>query len=414
MRRLALVPTFLLVVLVTAQPAHAACATTRVQSLAALQAMVAAGHSACLADGSYAGNVDLSTRVDTAVTVSQEGNAVIHGQVRLGSSHLGLDGITADNTSGTGSRSDCLRVTAVGATDIRIVDSNIGPCARDAIRMIANQGQHDTGVTIQGDVLHDAALNACTCYMRGGVFADNVVERVHNDALNLWGDSNTVTRNVFRDLVPDPGNHNDVLQTWRTPGDPAVGDPLTNLTFTRNVIDTVSGPDSHGLVIRGEGNGGLTIESNLFRDVGSFGALIDGATDVDFVANTFARAGAMDAIEWKDGATGSMDSNVFYGIGGSRPDPWYQDATSSPDHRYNLAWGGRLLSDEDTGINADPAFADPDGVLDDDRANDFQILDPSSPAIDHGDPAIAYRVDLLGAGIFNGRVDAGAFEYQGS
>lgn len=337
----------------------------------------------------------------------------MHGQMRLNSSHLELNGLAIDNPAGTESGADCVRIQIVGGTDLRMIDSDIGPCARDAIRMAYNLGQHDTEVTIEGNTFHDAVWNACTCYMRGGRFMDNLVRDIGNDALELWGDSNMVRHNTFRNLVAKPStNHNDVLQTWQVPGDPATGDPLTNLVFDRNIVDTVSGPDSHGLMIQGgSANNALTIESNLFRDIGSIGLLLDGATNVEISTNTFARAGGMDTLEWKAGATGTIDSNVFYQAASVGTQPWYQDATSSPSHAYNLAWGGKLLSDEATGLNTNPKLYDPSGTRDSDRDNDFLIRRANSPAIDHGNPAITSRIDILGHPIFNIRVDNGAFEY---
>jgi hypothetical protein len=401
--------------LALARCAHAACSATRVTSLAALATEVGAGHSACLGDGSYTGSVDLSNPSATRAVVTQEGAAVIHGAVRLNSSHLELNGLAVDNPAGTGSGADCVRIQRVGGTDIRIVDSDVGPCARDAIRMAYNRGQHDTEVTIEGNTLHDVVWNACTCYMRGGLFADNLVQNLGNDGLNLWGDSNVVRHNIFRNLIANPAtNHTDVLQTRQDPGDPATGDPLTNLLFNRNIIDTVSGPDSHALMIRGgRANDGLAIRSNLFRDIGSIGVLLDGAANVSLLANTFVRAGGMDTIEFKAGATGTIDSNIFYQAASAGAQPWYQDATSKPRHVYNLAWGGTLLSDEPSGRNADPRFNDPNGTLDTARDNDFK-LNASSAAIDRGNPSVANRIDILGRAIVNRRVDAGAFEYAGN
>ena len=402
-----------LTTLALAPAAQAACSSTRVTSLAELASEVGAGHSVCLADGSYTGNVDLANPSAARVVVTQAGGAVVHGQIRLNSGHLELNGLAVENPAGTGSGADCVRIQVVGGTDLRIVDSDIGPCARDAIRMAYNVGQHDTEVTIEGNTLHDALWNACTCYLRGGRFMDNLVHDIGNDALELWGDSNLVRHNTFRNLVAKPStNHNDVLQTWQIPGDPATGDPLTHLVFDRNVVDTVSGPDSHGLMILGgSANNALTIESNLFRDIGSIGLLLDGATNIAINTNTFARAGAMDTLEWKAGASGTIDSNVFYRAASVGQQPWYQDATSRPSHAYNLAWGGKLLSDEATGLNANPKLYDPNGTRDSDRDNDFWIRTASSPAIDHGNPSITSRIDILGHPIFNIRVDDGAFEY---
>jgi pimeloyl-ACP methyl ester carboxylesterase len=162
------------------------------------------------------------------------------------------------------------------------------------------------------------------------------------------------------------------------------GDPLTNLVFDRNVIDTVAGSHSHGLMIGGGSvNNALTIESNLFRDIGSIGMLFEGAVNVGLNANTFVRAGTANTVEWKGGATGTIDSNVLYQAASSGPQPWYQDPSSNPSHAYNLAWGGKLLSDEATGLNADPDFYDPDGKRGRDRLDDFS-LSAGSPAVDRG------------------------------
>jgi hypothetical protein len=396
--------------------AQRACKTPRVASLAVLAAEVAAGNSVCLANGSYRGSVELANTSRRRVVVTQEGRAVIYGQVRLRSSHLALDGLVVRTAAGGGPlAADCTRIEAVGGTDIQILNSDLGPCARDAIRMAFNRGRHDTGVIIGGNTLHDIGGNGCTCYMRGGRFADNIVERIGNDALDLWGDSNLVSHNVFQDLAPRGDNHNDVLETWQNPRDPATGDPLTNLVFERNIIDTVKGPNSHGLLIKGGGeNRRLTIRSNLLRDIGSIGILLAGARDVSLFANTFARAGRLDTVEWKHGATGSMDSNIFYGAAGVDAEPWFSDRASHPLHRYNLAWAGKPLVGEPTGLNADPKFYDPSGRRDNDRGNDFRILDSTSAAIDHGDPSTAQRIDIRGAPIHGRGVDDGAFEYTGN
>jgi Right handed beta helix region len=401
-----------LLMLALSPPAHAACSTTRVTSLVALASQVRAGHSVCLADGSYTGNVDLSNASGTRAIVTQEGAAVLHGQVRLNSSHLALDGLALDNTEGTGAGADCVRIQTVGGTDIAITDSDIGSCARDAIRMAYNRGRHDTAVTIARNNLHGAGWNACTCYMRGGLFMDNLVQDIHNDGLDLWGDSNVLRHNTFRNLIARPAtNHNDVVQTWQVRDDPATGDPLTNLVFDRNVVDTVAGPDSHGLMIRGgSANNALTIESNLFRDIGSIGMLFDGAVNVRLYANTFVRAGATDSVEWKDGSSGAIRSNLLYQAVSAGPQPWYRDLSSNPSHAYNLAWGGKLLSDEATGLNADPQFYDREGTLDTDRLDDFS-LSAGSPAVDRGDPSVASRIDIPGRSISGFRLDIGAFEH---
>ena len=392
-------------------PVRAACSTTRVTSLAALASEVSAGHSACLADGSYTGPVELANPSGTRAAVTQEGAAVVHGQVRLSSGHLALDGLQLDNAAGTGTEADCLRIQTVGGTDIAVTDSEIGPCARDAIRMAYNRGRHDAAVTIAGNHLHDAGWNACTCYMRDGRFVDNLVQTIHNDGLDLWGDGNVVSHNTFRDLVASPAtNHNDVLQTWQIDGDPASGDPLTDLVFDRNVVDTVSGPDSHGLMIQGgSANHGLTISSNLFRDIGSIGMRFDGAAAVGLYANTLVRAGGTDTVEWTGGASGRIDSNVLYDAASAGPQPWYQDPSSRLSHAYNLAWGGKLLSDEWTGVNADPQFRDPDGTLNSMRVDDYS-LNAGSPAVDRGNPFVRRRIDLLGNPISGFRLDIGAFE----
>jgi hypothetical protein len=398
--------------LVLACSAQASCSTTRVTSLTALASEVAAGRSACLGDGSYTGSVDLSNPSSQRAVVTQEGAAVVHGQLRLNSSHIELNGLVVDSAAGTGIDADCVRIQVTGGTDLRVINSKLGACARDAIRMAFNLGRHDTAVRIQGNTLHDSAWNACTCYMRGGRFVDNLVQNIGNDALDLWGDSNLARHNVFRDLDGGDVNHNDVLQTWQIASDPATGDPPTNFVFERNIVDTVTGSNAHGLMVQGGAvNHELTIRSNLFRDIGSIGILLDGATEVKASANTFVRAGALDTLEWKAGATGTIDSNIFYAAASAGSQPWYQDATSSPSHVYNLAWGGRLLSDEPSGLNGDPLFHDPDGTLDSDRDGDFRILDPSSPAVDRGNPAITSRTDILGRSIFNFHVDQGAFEY---
>jgi hypothetical protein len=161
--------------LLLACSARASCSTTRVTSLPALASEVAAGRSACLGDGSYTGSVDLSNPSYQRAVVTQEGAAVIHGQLRLNSSHIELNGLVVDNAAGTGIGADCVRIQVVGGTDLRIVNSNLGACARDAIRMAYNLGRHDTAVRIQGNTIHDAGWNACTCYMSGGRFADNLV-----------------------------------------------------------------------------------------------------------------------------------------------------------------------------------------------------------------------------------------------
>ena len=126
-------------------------------------------------------------------------------------------------------------------------------------------------------------------------------------------------------------------------------------------------------------------------------------------ANTFVRAGTTNTVEWKGGATGTIDSNVLYQAASSGPQPWYQDPSSNPSHAYNLAWGGKLLSDEATGLNADPDFYDPDGKLDTDRLDDFS-LSAGSPAVDRGDPSVTSRIDILGHSISGFRLDVGAFE----
>lgn len=410
--RAGLTVTTLVAMLAIAPAARADCRGTSVASLSALAAQVGAGHSACLAAGDYTGTVDLSNPSSRHVYVTQAGGAAIHGQVRIASGRIVLDGLAVENSAGAGIGGDCIRVPAIGTNDIQILDSDIGPCARDGIRMAYNQGQHDTGVVIDGDELHDLGFNACTCYMRGGVFQDNYVHDISNDALDLWGASNTVRHNVFRNLVANPStNHNDVLQTWQTPGDPATGDPLTNLTFNRNIIDTVSGANSHGLMIGGGSlNHDLVIRSNLFRDVGSIGMLFSGTNGVTLLGNTFARAGGLDTVEWLYGANGTIDSNIFFDAASVGAEPWYQDSTSTVADLYNLAWGGQLLAGEPTGVDADPLFADPDGT-NGDRDDDFQIGDPASPAIDHGDPAVTSRLDILGTPIQGSAMDDGAFEY---
>jgi hypothetical protein len=398
---------------VLAVPAGAACSTTRVTSLAALAAEVHAGRSACLADGSYTGPVELANATSTRANITQEGAATIRGQVRLSSSHLALDGLRIRNPTGSATEADCLRIQTVGGTNIAITGSDVGRCARDAIRMAYNRGRHDTAVTIAGNTLHDTGGNACTCYMRDGRFVENLVRDIHHDGLDLWGSGNRVSHNTFRDLVASPAtNHNDVLQTWQLPDDPATGDPLTDLVFERNVIDTVAGPDSHALMIHGSANRRLTVRSNLIRDIGSIGMLFDGAGDVDLSANTFAAAGRTDTIEWKGGASGTISSNVFFRAVSAGPQPWHQELGSDPSHAYNLAWGGKLISDEATGINADPRFRDPDGT-NSVRLDDYS-LDDGSPAIDRGDPAVTERVDLLGNPIAGFRLDVGALEHVGA
>jgi hypothetical protein len=412
--RAGLTVTTLVAMFAIAPAARADCHGMPVASLSALAAQVGAGHSACLAPGDYTGTVDLSNPSSRRVYVTQSDGVAIHGQIRIASGHIELAGLNVENAAGAGIGGDCIRVPAIGANDIQIVGSDIGPCARDGIRMAYNQGQHDTAVVIDGNELHDLGFNACTCYMRGGLFQDNYVHDISNDALDLWGDSNTVRHNVFRNLVANPStNHNDVLQTWQVAGDPATGDPLTNLTFNRNIIDTVSGPDSHGLMIRGGSvNHDIVVRSNLFRDIGSIGLLLDGTNDVTLLGNTFARAGGLDTVEWLAGASGTIDSNIFFDAASVGTEPWYQDSASDPSDLYNLAWGGQLLVDEPTGVNADPLFADPDGT-NGDRDDDFQIGDPESPAIDHGDPAVTSRLDILGTPIQGSAMDDGAFEYAG-
>jgi hypothetical protein len=59
------------------------------------------------------------------------------------------------------------------------------------------------------------------------------------------------------------------------------------------------------------------------------------------------------------------------------------------------AWGGKLLSAEPTGLNADPRFYDPNGTRDTNRDNDFRILGATSPAMTAATPSTS-RIDIRG------------------
>lgn len=88
---------------------------------------------------------------------------------------------------------------------------------------------------------------------------------------------------------------------------------------------------------------------------------------------------------------------IFYAAAGSHTQPWYHDATSTRGTAALQPRVGRqILSDEPTGLNADPRFYDPHGTRDTNRDNDFRILDATSPVVDHGSPASANRIDILG------------------
>ncbi len=152
----------------------------------------------------------------------------------------------------------------------------------------------------------------------------------------------------------------------------------------------------------------ITIQFNVVHDLHvdggdsskyGYGVQFDGVNDVTFKSNTFANIPG--PLFWiaSGGATNlEMKNNLFYNSN------FFKGSTSDFDGTVTIDYNGwfsckETISGSHDTNGSDPLFRNP-------AAQDYHLND-GSPAIDKGDPA-------EGTGFPGGRIDLGAFEYDGT
>jgi Right handed beta helix region len=379
----------------TATPTSSTCMS--VASLSAAQSAIASGHNACLADGNYSGNLTLrapSGWSSSRLTLSAQHPLAAHitGLVTL-NSHTAVSGLDL-TASG-----DCVAIP-VASTTIAVLNSRIHDCGRDGIRWArpALDGSNETkNVLLQGNEIANVRWNSLTIRGNTNTILDNNLHGSTNDAINAFGDSNHFIHNHIHGYSGTVGTqhcdtcHPDGLQTWGNFDDGFHGTALTHLLFERNTLESITGPNSHGIMMKDWGSG--TIRRNLFRNISSYAANLYGGQNIAMVSNTFVNTGIVEYGNASGGTSnGTLMANIF-GPGVAHP---YIKGTVS--HDYNLA--ADWTPSEPHGIHADPQF---DSTTD-------QHLQATSPARDTGDPNIS-ATDLDGINPVN-TPDRGAYEYH--
>jgi hypothetical protein len=205
--------------------------------------------------------------------------------------HLTSVDITSSNTTIenkliTSPTNNCVTI-ATGLSNIVLRNDIIENCADDGIHY------HRPGNTGSGNYTHEGlienvtirnvgtgntASNDLTIYANSTTLShDDFGGTSPNDVVDGWGDHLTFTHDKLHDVSNIYGNHDDALQSWDgfggSNGDGAQGNPLTNLTFTYNRVENITGPSAHGITVEGPGYSNMVIEHNTFKNIGSIGII---------------------------------------------------------------------------------------------------------------------------------------------
>jgi hypothetical protein len=375
----------------TATPTASGSACTSVSSLSAARSAVAAGHNACLVDGSYSGGLTLSAPAGWSaapLTVSAVHPLAAHvsGTITL-DSHTGISGLDVTSSS------DCVSIP-VGQTTISVAHSRLHDCGRDGIRWArpALNGSNETkNVLVQANEIANTHWNSLTVRGNHSTIIDNNMHGSTNDAIVAWGDSNSFIHNHIHDYSNSAGNHDDGLQTWGGGDDGFRGTPLTHLLFERNTVESILGSNAHGLMMSSWGSG--TVRRNVFRNIGSYAADFYFGENINMLSNTFVNTGkVIYGSSTAGSSTGSLMANIF----GPGTGAYSIHGTVTRD--YNLA--SDWTPAETHGLHANPQF---------DSSTNLH-LQATSPARNTGDPNIT-TTDLDGINPV-GTPDRGAYEYR--
>jgi len=219
------------------------------------------------------------------------------------------------------------------------------------------------------------------------------------DYTRFFGDSIIFRYNYFHGTDPDSIGtaHVDCFQTFDNNGEHAC---YVTIEANRG-YDYAQGfmgeahfyHNSHDIIFR----------NNIFARGWAWGLCIQDIANVSVLNNTFAY------IQWHGAGFsgpyalgGVVRNNIFFNTNTSY---WWAD-TAEASGDYNLIYGAD-----------DPTVIGPHDILDQDPQfsdsinNDFR-LQPSSPAIDHGDSLFEVQFDIIGTSRPQGpRWDMGAYEY---
>ena len=299
------------------------CDSTVSSVSAARQAVngAAGGETICLTDGTY-GPMTLDNNSAKSLVRLKAVNplgAVFRSRVVLGS-NVAIDGLDITAT-GSYASGHCVSIQT-NEKNNAILNSHLHDCDRDGIswdRPLQNNSNATTGTLVKGNLIEDVgkrddAGNSMTIRGDDVSVIDNEMTRGRNDAVNLWGDSHLFQGNYIHDFSNVVGNHNDAFQTWQDYADGYSAAPLTNLIVERNVIENITGPHSHGMMLEGSANANLTVQDNLWDTIGSSASDIqDSPSNVRFLRNTYYNTGAISFSDDGGATGGKLIGNIFAG-----------------------------------------------------------------------------------------------------
>lgn len=370
-----------------------------------------AGSTVIVRDGTYAEDVVVRTSGTPSSPITfraDSGAAVSLRSLTFAANHIVFSGITISGASG-----DCVTLRPA-LTGITVRDGRVTRCGRDGIRFTRpTTDMYTRNVAIESMAISRVGLstsagNNLTIYGNNVTVLDSDLTDTPNDAINAWGDSITIRRNVIHDIANSKGNHNDAFQTWTGMNDGAKGAPVTKLVFAENTVRNISGRHAHAIMSEGSGHSDWRIYGNVIENIGDqafvFGRSDEaGVAQVNVYNNTFVRAGAHNTMEFNGQTSGRLANNIFYDcVGWADSVPYWLDRAATVARDHNLAGGTTKPLKEIGAVNSDPAFVD--------SASDFHLT-ASSPGIDAGDSGLARAVDRDGKPP-SGIVDIGAYEYS--
>jgi hypothetical protein len=418
-----------------ASPPAVTCTKTAM-TLGELQTNVSSakkGSTQCLANGTYAGTLALSTSASTPVKVASVSSygAIVQGGVVVNSRNVTVHGFDVQNTTASGS-GDCVVIAAgLGgsrtSSGVSVQYSRVHNCNRNGARLTrpacsptpcTPSTGYSYGVKFHQDWFYDVGNtdnSGSHLILRGpnAALTNFDITDGPNDAILAWNDGVVVSNGNIHDMTAAvPANHNDALQSWNNAtADGAQGQPLTNFTFERVRVWNMNGPDAHGIITRGAAQFNWKVYSNEFRNIGgqpiSLGSTAEpgNITAVNVVGNTFVCAAASpNTIEYVNASSGKAENNIFLGCNGWGSDPIWV-GTGSVVEDFNLSWGGEQVTGAHSKPSTDPLFVNA-------AASDYHVTS-LSPAKDAGDDSavIAGWLDIDGAARLTGpHTDMGADE----
>jgi hypothetical protein len=303
----------------------------------------------------------------------------------------------------------------IGGSNVQVLNSAILGTGADVYGILSKYTlPYPNNVLIKGNVLDGLMFHNIVLFVTNSTVENNEIRNTSMDVFRIWGHDVLIRANYVHDIVDDPVNHADFIQTFGYDDEDAYnividGNLMVNSFAQPCNLSNDNSLRQHDWIFR----------NNVYYRVA--GTCNVGIPNVSFYNNTFYDCSYHNdsfAIGFLsqtgfNGNNGIVKNNIFIGSNRSTTG-WYTKSanlTLTADYNYvaSLApsFGAKAGFSEPHGVNGgDPKFRDLSGL-------DFH-LSYGGKGIDAGTAIPGFAYDKDGAPRpAGGAWDIGAYEYQG-